>query len=171
MTADAFEAERRRCFEVGMNDHVAKPIEPGHLYKVLLRWLAPRGGAGEAAPREHTQGAIDVPSALRRVNGDVALLRRLFVLFERDWSDVAERLDGLLARGAHDEARHEVHKLVGVAANLSAIKLAEVTRALEHALRGPDPSEARALTRALREAVELTLRAAHELPRDERPPG
>jgi PAS domain S-box-containing protein len=40
MTADAFESERQRCFEAGMDDHVSKPIDPDHLYRVLVRWLA-----------------------------------------------------------------------------------------------------------------------------------
>jgi signal transduction histidine kinase/ActR/RegA family two-component response regulator len=39
MTANAFEDARQSCLAAGMNDHVAKPIEPDRLFEVMLKWL------------------------------------------------------------------------------------------------------------------------------------
>lgn len=39
VTANAFEGDRKRCFEAGMNDFLAKPIIPQALYSVILRGL------------------------------------------------------------------------------------------------------------------------------------
>ncbi len=39
MTAHAMKAERQRCLDAGMNDHLAKPFEPDDLRRLLLRWV------------------------------------------------------------------------------------------------------------------------------------
>ena len=38
MTAHAFESEKKKCIESGMNDHIAKPINAQIIYKVLAKW-------------------------------------------------------------------------------------------------------------------------------------
>ncbi len=48
VTANAFESDRQRCFDAGMNDFVPKPINPGLLYSVLLRWLSQSREEGAA---------------------------------------------------------------------------------------------------------------------------
>ena len=43
LTADAFEEDRRRCLDAGMDDFLAKPVSLDKLILVLQRWLIDRG--------------------------------------------------------------------------------------------------------------------------------
>jgi len=39
MTANAFAEDRQRCLQAGMNDFIAKPINPERFFELLLAWL------------------------------------------------------------------------------------------------------------------------------------
>ena len=54
MTANAMAADRERCLQAGMNDHIPKPIEPEELFRVLTRWTK---GHNAATNQETTGGA------------------------------------------------------------------------------------------------------------------
>lgn len=42
MTANAMAADRDRCLEAGMNDHIPKPIDPEELFRVMAQWTRSR---------------------------------------------------------------------------------------------------------------------------------
>jgi two-component system sensor histidine kinase/response regulator len=48
ITAHALKGDRERCLEAGMDDYVAKPLDPAMIDEVLARALHPFGGTAEA---------------------------------------------------------------------------------------------------------------------------
>ena len=67
MTAHATLEEKERCLAAGMNDHVAKPIDPGLLYETLARFH--RGTSRAARPESAARANGPVPSRGPRHRG------------------------------------------------------------------------------------------------------
>lgn len=42
MTANAFNEDRKVCLAAGMDEHLGKPVDPDHLFEVILTWLRQR---------------------------------------------------------------------------------------------------------------------------------
>ncbi|WP_395337371.1 response regulator [Novosphingobium sp. BL-8H] len=170
MTAHAFDEEKRKCIDAGMDDHIAKPVSPAALAALLDRWLkpvTPDAEGPDSATGSTTVEAtpvlpaklppFDIPVALERVGGKTALLHRLIVSFGRDYADVAERMREALAEGEPDEARRLAHGLRSVAGSLGLhmVQL-HATEAERHVLGGEIDvlgSEIDALDEALRPAI------------------
>jgi signal transduction histidine kinase len=45
LTANVMGPDRKKCLEAGMNDFLAKPIEPREMWDILLKWIKPRMAA------------------------------------------------------------------------------------------------------------------------------
>ena len=147
MTAHAFGKERDQCLAVGMNDHIAKPIDPDHLYSVILRWAHPgkvfsvsaRPGLGtlEDVPARFPDRlpGIEVTSALARLGGDRSLLNVIIINF-RTWNQTTVA-DIRRAVAGDDRAQSLslVHTLKGTAGNIGAVALFATARDIEVALR------------------------------------
>ncbi|MBN2885761.1 MAG: PAS domain-containing protein, partial [Chromatiaceae bacterium] len=77
MTASAFDDDRQRCLDAGMDDYLPKPVEPGRLYAKLLQWLtAAPARAPERAEEDvrEASGFSELPQLKRltdRVKVDV----------------------------------------------------------------------------------------------------
>lgn len=62
VTANAFAEDRGACVEAGMDDFIAKPVDPDEFYRVVLRWLERRSSnppPARRAPDSALRGRIE----------------------------------------------------------------------------------------------------------------
>ncbi len=71
MSASAMEHERRECFNVGMNDHIPKPIDVDRALMTLEKWMRPIGEKAQGAVDEATSDALPEKSALEAMDPEV----------------------------------------------------------------------------------------------------
>jgi two-component system, sensor histidine kinase and response regulator len=180
MTAHAFGEDRAACLAAGMNDHVAKPVDPERLYATLLRWL-PRGDAQtttspiglDELPLQDRLAAIpglDLQRGLRHVGGLLPVLQRALAVFARSHTDGEEALR--LAGSDADLAtwQRAAHSLRGACATLGATELQQRLLDFEARLRAEDPAaglaERPALAAEAREIDALVAALAQALGRE-----
>ncbi len=147
MTAHAMKEERQRCLDVGMNDHVSKPIEPPALYGTLRRWLhqklateapspakASSSNAGSSTTLPTLQG-FDLEAARHRVNGNETLLLKLLRRFREEQPRVPQGIRMALQAADRSTAERQAHTLKSVAGNLGLRGVQQSAAELEAAVR------------------------------------
>ncbi len=163
MTANAFEEDRQACLDVGMNDHIPKPVDPNVLYRTLLRWLqqgapkspeteptlAPQPSRNADAPAPDNQlttrlaniPGLDLSAGLRSVRGQAHKLQTLLQRFALEHADDVQ--SARAARNGHqDTDRTEsvrcLHTLKGLAGTLGLQAVAATAAKAERSFRASD---------------------------------
>lgn len=145
MSAEPETHIRSLCLQAGMDDVLSKPLDPEALRRLLSRWLpdAARSGAGakhEPSPLTWPDtDALDIPLALHRLDGKVALYLRLLEHFAVEYSTLSTRLHAALEHGDASEAQRLLHSFRGAAAHLGAVPVAREALLLEESIRLGEP--------------------------------
>ncbi|QEY71350.1 response regulator [Pseudomonas denitrificans (nom. rej.)] len=150
MTANNMAGDRELALAAGMNDHIAKPIDPPAMFLTLSRWIAPRqrqaSGAPAPAPVERQVGDLDLPgidthAGLATCAGKIALYERLLQRFGSSYRDFIGEFRALDSAADPTARRRTAHTLRGAAANIGALELARAATALEDACQGSASEE------------------------------
>ena len=149
MTANAMNKDREACLQAGMSDHLAKPIDPDHLFATIARWVKP--GAPSTAPSafseasgRHTQTSLltlrevpglDVDSGLRLARGREKLYQSLLRRYVGNQRDFPNFLEAAIGASDWQTAIRLAHTLKGVSGQIGAQTLRAMAELLELALK------------------------------------
>ena len=151
MTANVMQGDRDRCMAAGMNDHVAKPIEPEKLWEALLKWIKPHQSTAavvESKPQAVVDVALpsgieglDMADGLRRVLGKKPLYLSMLHKFVAGQKSVVEEILKALEGNSWNTAERLAHTLKGVSGTIGATRLQQLAERLEVAIRERSPRE------------------------------
>ena len=129
MTAHAMASDRERCLEAGMDGYLSKPINPTDLFNAVENGHI----------RETATATIDAPSdvfdrhaLLYRLFGDADLMDEVIRTFLHDLPARLVSIKAAIDAGNAELLRTAAHTLKGAAGNVSATRVSEAARVLEH---------------------------------------
>ena len=155
MTAHAMAGDREKSFAVGMDDHIAKPINPEELFSTLLKWIKPEAdtevfinpdvadskGSPIPSPGEASDDlppslpGFDLEAGLKRLQGNRRLYRKLLLDFGNGYRDASENIHKALIADDINRVHSLVHNIKGLAGNLSAIRLQDAAAKLDSSVK------------------------------------
>lgn len=182
MTANAMQGDKEKCLEAGMQDHVAKPIEPDDLWRALLKWVKPKTFLSAVIPEKTIAASsasvgelpeaiagVDMTLGLKRAIGKKVLYLSILRKFMEGQAAAPAQIVAALDAVDWQSAERIAHTLKGTAANIGAREIQELASRLEASIAA---REARSVLDARLDEVSsslaLTINALREsLPSDE----
>ncbi|MBF0097283.1 MAG: response regulator [Magnetococcales bacterium] len=148
MTANAMTGDREQCLRAGMNDYMAKPIDPKILHHLLNKWLSGSSTSpvfsppsAQTCPLLPPLHGINQQAALHHVGGNTMLFQQIINKFHRHQQQTATQLHALFEQADWPHLERQAHTLKGLAATIGAEELSQQALAVEQAARQQRPAQ------------------------------
>jgi len=138
LTAHAMKKDREKCIETGMNDYLAKPIEPDELAKAISRWVPSNAGTLEVRTSKKSleqEPCFDRTALLERLGGKRELYQEVLTLFLQDAPEQFRSLQDAINSGDVAKAQNQAHTLKGASGNVGAVGLQKIALRIEKACK------------------------------------
>ena len=140
LTAGVTQEERDKCLASGMNDFIAKPINPESLITTLTKWvkltkLAENHTSTIVGSALENVPYFDLKNLLDMVGNNQELIEKLLQTFAADIKKQKIEIEAMLCAGNLISARELVHNIKGASSNLGAMQLYDSAGALETKLK------------------------------------
>ena len=154
MTANAMPEDRQQCLDAGMDDFIAKPIDPNRLYRTLAHWIPAGEGDEIASTPPHIENdhvkedqlpdslpGIDIKLALYRAGGSNKLLRKLMWHMYNNHSQDVQLIRQAFDAADIETAQRIAHTAKGLAGTIGAVQLQKTATAVDAAIKAQSKEE------------------------------
>lgn len=142
MTANAMVTDKEKCIASGMNDYVAKPIDPDLLFTAIRSWVPDLPETDEDTNTENKNNpsniplpdqlpGIDVQQGIIRTQYNITLYLKMLSDFQRSYASSTKLIVNACSENDRETVERLAHTIKGLAANLSANPLAEIAAEIE----------------------------------------
>jgi two-component system sensor histidine kinase/response regulator len=128
-TANAMPADRERCIEAGMDDHLAKPIQARALVKALENYLT---NSSQSLPPSNSQSLLPATNLRFLVESGLADMVPELVAVFLEWAPLEiKKMESAYDAGDAKGVADAAHSLKGSSSNLGTANLQELCHQIE----------------------------------------
>jgi CheY-like chemotaxis protein len=151
LTANAMQKDIERAKEVGMQEHLGKPIDVQALYGLLLKYIVKKVDASTVHESKNKENDIkltleqiaklkdlNIQEGMERVGGDAVLYKNILFDFVDIFKDSVSQFETLISQSRMEEVAYLAHNIKGTAGNIGAESLFKMMELFEAAIEKKD---------------------------------